>query len=61
VENETQSESRRQRSPSLVSLGGKRVLDVGYGGRLTVFAAGRAATVYAFDFSAVNVAAARRH
>jgi 2-polyprenyl-3-methyl-5-hydroxy-6-metoxy-1,4-benzoquinol methylase len=34
----------------LVALGGKRVLDVGCGdGRLTVFAAARGATVYAFD------------
>ena len=44
----------------LVSLDGKRVLDVGCGqGRLTRFAAARAASVYAFDPSAENIAAAR--
>jgi ubiquinone/menaquinone biosynthesis C-methylase UbiE len=44
----------------LVSLDGKHVLDVGCGeGRLTTFAADRAASVYAFDPSAENVAAAR--
>jgi ubiquinone/menaquinone biosynthesis C-methylase UbiE len=44
----------------LVSLDGKRVLDVGCGtGRLTAFAASRAASVYAFDPSAENIATAR--
>jgi 2-polyprenyl-3-methyl-5-hydroxy-6-metoxy-1,4-benzoquinol methylase len=45
----------------LVSLDGKRVLDVGCGeGRLTTFAAEHAASVYAFDPDGENVAAARR-
>ncbi|HJQ49117.1 MAG TPA: class I SAM-dependent methyltransferase [Gaiellaceae bacterium] len=45
---------------NLVSLDGRRVLDVGCGeGRLTSFAAERAASVYAFDPSPENVAAAR--
>ena len=44
---------------SLVDLDDKRVIDVGCGGgRLTVFAAERAASVYAFDPSAENVAKA---
>jgi len=43
----------------LVSLDGKRVLDVGCGtGRLTTFTARRAASVYAFDPSADSVAEA---
>jgi ubiquinone/menaquinone biosynthesis C-methylase UbiE len=45
---------------ALVPLEGKRVLEVGCGtGRLTVLAAARASSVYAFDPSAENVAAAR--
>ena len=44
----------------LVRLDGMRVVDVGCGeGRLTVFAAARAASVYAFDPSVENIAAAR--
>jgi ubiquinone/menaquinone biosynthesis C-methylase UbiE len=45
---------------ALVALDGKRVLEVGCGkGRLTTLAAARASSVYAFDPSAENVAAAR--
>jgi 2-polyprenyl-3-methyl-5-hydroxy-6-metoxy-1,4-benzoquinol methylase len=45
---------------SLMPLEGKHVLDVGCGeGRLTSLAATRAASVYAFDPSVENVAAAR--
>jgi ubiquinone/menaquinone biosynthesis C-methylase UbiE len=45
---------------ALVPLEGKRVLEVGCGeGRLTMLAASRAASVYCFDPSAENVAAAR--
>ena len=45
---------------AVVPLEGKRVLEVGCGnGRLTTLAASRAASVYSFDPSAENVAAAR--
>jgi ubiquinone/menaquinone biosynthesis C-methylase UbiE len=45
---------------ALVALEGKRVLEVGCGkGRLTTLAAARASSVYAFDPSVENVAAAR--
>jgi ubiquinone/menaquinone biosynthesis C-methylase UbiE len=45
---------------SLVSLDGKRVLDVGCGeGRLTLFAADVAARVYAFDPNTERIAQAR--
>jgi ubiquinone/menaquinone biosynthesis C-methylase UbiE len=44
----------------LVTLDGKRVLEVGCGkGRLTALAAAQAESVYAFDPSPENVAAAR--
>jgi ubiquinone/menaquinone biosynthesis C-methylase UbiE len=45
---------------ALVSLDGKRVVEVGCGkGRLTAIVASRAAAMYAFDPSASNVAAAQ--
>ena len=45
---------------ALVPLEGKRVLEVGCGkGRLTALAATHGSSVYAFDPSAENVAAAR--
>jgi ubiquinone/menaquinone biosynthesis C-methylase UbiE len=49
-----------RRIEALVPLDGARVLEVGCGdGRLTAFAAARAASVYAFDPDAERVAAAR--
>jgi ubiquinone/menaquinone biosynthesis C-methylase UbiE len=45
---------------AVVELGAKRVMDVGCGtGRLTSFAAARAASVYAFDPNGESVAEAR--
>ena len=45
---------------AVVELRGKRVMDVGCGtGRLTSFAAARAASVYAFDPNGESVAEAR--
>ena len=50
----------QRRIEALVPLEGTRVLDVGCGeGRLTGFAAGRAASVYAFDPNAERVGKAR--
>jgi 2-polyprenyl-3-methyl-5-hydroxy-6-metoxy-1,4-benzoquinol methylase len=53
-------EAERRRIEALVPLEGARVLDVGCGeGRLTGFAAARAAGVYAFDPNAERVEKAR--
>jgi 2-polyprenyl-3-methyl-5-hydroxy-6-metoxy-1,4-benzoquinol methylase len=60
VENRDESGVETTAIAVLVGFAGKRVLDVGCGdGRLTTFAAERAATVYALDPNAENVAAAR--
>ena len=53
-------EAEPRRIEALVPLEGARVLDVGCGeGRLTGFAAARAASVYAFDPNAERVETAR--
>jgi len=53
-------EAEAQRIEALVPLQGARVLDVGCGeGRLTGFAAAKAASVYAFDPNAERVEQAR--
>ena len=53
-------EAEPRRIESLVPLEGARVLDVGCGeGRLTGFAAARAASVYAFDPNAERLEQAR--
>ena len=53
-------EAELQRIEAVVSLEGARILDVGCGeGRLTGFAAARAASVYAFDPNAERVDKAR--
>lgn len=53
-------ELEARRIEELVPLEGTRVVDVGCGeGRLTTFAAARAAHVYAFDPNAERVAKAR--
>jgi 2-polyprenyl-3-methyl-5-hydroxy-6-metoxy-1,4-benzoquinol methylase len=53
-------EAEPRRIEALVPLEGARVLDIGCGeGRLTGFAAARAASVYAFDPNAERVEKAR--
>ena len=53
-------EAEPRRIEALVPLDGARILEIGCGdGRLTGFAAARAASVYAFDPDGEQVAAAR--
>jgi len=60
MERRDEDEVETRAIAGLVMLDEKRVLDVGCGeGRLTTFAAARAASVYAFDPNAASVECAR--